>query len=75
MSGPFALSLNGALRKLLFTWGARLTWTAQRQHAAQILNGMDPFFANASFISAYDLDLVRGELALPIDSHPSVVPS
>jgi len=37
MSGLFALSLNGALRKLLFTWGARLTWTAQRQHAAQIL--------------------------------------
>ena len=53
MSGPFALSLNGALRKLLFTWGARLTWTAQRQHAAQILIGMDSFFANASFLTEY----------------------
>jgi len=59
LSGPFALSLNGALRKLLFTWGARLTWTAQRHHAAQILLGMDSFFANASFLSAFDQENVR----------------
>jgi hypothetical protein len=62
MSGPFALSLNEALKKFLFTWGAKLTWTAQRHHAAQILNGMDSFFANASFLSAFDQALVRVEL-------------
>jgi len=75
MSGPFDVSLNGALRKLLFTWGARLTWTAQRQHAAQILNGMESFFANASFLFAFDQDPVRGEPVLTIDHHPCVVPS
>ena len=26
--GPFALSLNGALLKIMNTWGSRLTWTA-----------------------------------------------
>ena len=45
VSGPFALSLNGALTKILYSWGARLTWYAQRRHAAQILIGMDSFFA------------------------------
>jgi hypothetical protein len=73
MAGPFALSLNGALRKLIFTWGARLTWTAQRQHAAQILIGMDSFFANAAFLSDYDQGLVRVES--PLDCHLSPAPS
>jgi hypothetical protein len=75
MSGPFALSLNGALRKLLFTWGARLTWTAQRHHAAQILNGMDSFYANASFLSAYARDHVGVECVLPNDYLPRVTHS
>jgi hypothetical protein len=75
MSGLFALSLNGALRKLLFTWGARLTSTTQRQHASQFLNGMDSFFANASFLSAYDQEHLRKERVLPSDFHPSAVPS
>jgi len=75
MPGPFALPLNGALRKLLFTWGARLTWTAQRLHAAQILNGMDSFFANASFLSAYVQEHVRVEGVLPNDYHLSAMPS
>jgi hypothetical protein len=56
MPGPFALSLNGALRKILYSWGSRLTWTAQRQHATQILAGMDSFFANTSFLFAFDQD-------------------
>jgi hypothetical protein len=60
MSGQFALSLYGALKKLLFTWGARLTWTAQRQHVAQILNGMDSFFANATFLAEYAQDHTCG---------------
>jgi len=52
MKGPFALSLKGALRKILNTWGARLTWTAQRQHAAQTLHSMDTFFSCSSFLSS-----------------------
>jgi hypothetical protein len=28
LQGPFALSINGALLKILNTWGSRLTWTA-----------------------------------------------
>jgi hypothetical protein len=28
LHGPFALSLNSALYKILNTWGSRLTWTA-----------------------------------------------
>ena len=73
MAGPFALSLNGALRKLIFTWGARLTWTAQRQHAAQILTGMNSFFANAAFLSDFDQDVVRVER--PLDCLLSPAPS
>ena len=53
MQGPFALSLNGSLRKILNTWGSRLTWTSQREHAAQIVGGMDAFFTT----SAYGQDL------------------
>ena len=56
MSGPFALSLNGALRKILETWGSRLTWTAQRQHAAQIIGGMESFFSSASILSSFETD-------------------
>ncbi len=49
MQGPFALSLNGALRKILNTWGSRLTWTSQREHAAQIVGGMDAFLSTVSY--------------------------
>jgi hypothetical protein len=52
MKGPFALSMKGALRKILNTWGARLTWTAQRQHAAQTLHNMESFFSCSSFLSS-----------------------
>ena len=48
LQGPFALSINGALLKILNTWGSRLTWTAQREHAAQIVGSMDAFYASVS---------------------------
>jgi hypothetical protein len=54
LKGPFALSINGALRKVQNSRGARLTWSAQRQHAAQTLSGMDSFFGGASFLSTFD---------------------
>ncbi len=53
MKGPFALSMNGALRKILEYWGSRLTWTVQRQHAAQLISGMEAFHSSASFLSSY----------------------
>jgi hypothetical protein len=36
---------------------------------------MDFFSANASFLSAYAQDNVRGERVLPNDYHPSATPS
>ena len=60
MSGPFALTLNGALRKILHTWGARLTWTAQRHHAGQLLKGMTSFFANHLSVDASELRFNQG---------------
>lgn len=60
MRGPFALSMNGALGKIMHTWGSLLTWTAQRQHAAQILGGMDSFFASSSFLHSLDQDFSTG---------------
>jgi hypothetical protein len=53
MQGPFALSINGALRKIIHTWGSRLTWTAQREHAAQIVGGIESFKGYASFVSSF----------------------
>ena len=54
LQGPFALSINGALHKILNTWGSRLTWTAQREHAAQIVGAMDAFSAGAQFLFVLD---------------------
>ena len=51
LQGPFALSLNIALHKILNTWGSRLTWTAQREHAVHIVGAMDSFYASAHFLS------------------------
>jgi hypothetical protein len=46
LQGPFALSINGAFLEILNTWGSRLTWTAQREHAARIVASMDTFYAS-----------------------------
>jgi len=54
LQGPFALSINGALHKILNTWGSRLSWTAQREHAAQIVGALDAFYANAHFFFVLD---------------------
>ena len=34
LNGPFALTHSGALYKIMRTWGSRLTWDAQREHAS-----------------------------------------
>jgi hypothetical protein len=49
LRGPFALTHSGALKKILGTWGARITWTAQREHAGQILRGLQAFHDGVAF--------------------------
>jgi hypothetical protein len=49
LRGPFALSHSAALKYILGTWGARITWTAQREHAGQILRGLQAFHDGAAF--------------------------
>jgi len=56
MQGPFALSLNGALRKILNTWGLRLAWTTHHEHSAQIVGGMDAFL----YVAPYGLGWKNG---------------
>ncbi len=56
--GPFALSLNGALRKVLYTWGSPLPRTAQREHAAYITAGMGVFHACSAFLASCGHDVV-----------------
>ena len=71
MKGPFALSLNGALKKIINTWGSRLTWTAQRHDVApQIIASTDTFFSYVSFLSSYELDAPSTE---PDQDPPLVV--
>ncbi len=43
LRGPFALTHTEALQKILRTWGARITWTAQREYAGHIVRGMQAF--------------------------------
>ncbi len=35
LQGPFAMTHTSALQTILRTWGARITWTAQRVHACR----------------------------------------
>ena len=58
MSSSKAPSLSPSavlsIHKILNTWGSRLTWAAQREHASQIIGAMDAFFADAHFLSVHD---------------------
>ena len=49
LRGPFALTHSGALKKILGTWGARITWTTQREHVGQILRGLHAFHDSVAF--------------------------
>ena len=51
LQGPFAVPPSVALSKVLNCWGARLTWAAQKEHAAQGIRGMESRESAASFIS------------------------
>jgi hypothetical protein len=54
LQGPFALTHTGALQKIMRTWGARITWTAQREHAGQILRGMQAFHDAVTFAKGWE---------------------
>ena len=53
LMGPFALTHSGALHKILRVWGSSLTWTAQREHASQIVKGMQSFYDACAFASGW----------------------
>ena len=52
MMGPFALNMTSAFHKILNHWGFVLTWTAQREHAAQIVRGMESFYSSHAYLSS-----------------------
>jgi hypothetical protein len=57
---PFALTHSGALHKILRTRGARLTWTAQREHASQCVRGMHAFNDIAAFVRMWGSEEKQG---------------
>ncbi len=60
LRGPFALTHSGALHKILRCWGSCLTWTAQREHASQIVRGLQAFYDSASFALNWDNEVAWG---------------
>ena len=40
LRNPFVLTHSGAMHMILTSWGTMLTWSAQREHASQIVTGM-----------------------------------
>ena len=63
LKGPFALPPTVALAKVISSWGARLTWTAQREHAAQIVKAVENHKQGANvFMSS---DAILSSLPLP----------
>jgi hypothetical protein len=50
LQGPFAVPPSVALSKVLNCWGARLTWAAQKEHATQVIRGVESRKSAAAFI-------------------------
>jgi len=50
LQGPFAVPPTVVLAKVLSAWGARLTWTAQREYAAQIIRAVETHKAASYFL-------------------------
>jgi hypothetical protein len=50
LKGPFALTHTAAINHILHAWGGTLTWTLQREHAAQLVKGMLSFWDSMSFL-------------------------
>ena len=52
LQGPLAVPPTVALAKVLSAWGTRLTWTAQREYAAQIIKAVETHKAASAFSTA-----------------------
>jgi hypothetical protein len=48
----FAVPRTVALAKVLSTWGTRLTWAAQREHAIRIIRAVETHKTTIAFISS-----------------------
>ncbi len=51
LQGPFAVPPTVALAKILSSWGARLTWTAQREYAARIIRAVETHKTVVDFLT------------------------
>ncbi len=60
LQGPFALTHSRALHKVLRAWGSCLTWTAQREHASQIVKGMQSFYDANAFARGWGREIGGG---------------
>ena len=58
LQGPFAVPPSVTLSKVLSSWGNRITWTAQRELAAQVIRGSEAHKSFAAFLSSA---AVRGQ--------------
>jgi hypothetical protein len=61
LHGPFASTHSGALHKVLRWWGSCLTWTAQREHASQLVRGMQAFYDSTAFVMSWEGREGRGD--------------
>ncbi len=60
LQGPFAVPPTVALAKVLSAWGARLTWTAQREYATQIIRAVETHKAASDFLETSVAPRVSG---------------
>jgi hypothetical protein len=45
----FCFDSYGGIKKILISWGARITWTVQREHVGKILRGLHAFHDGVAF--------------------------
>jgi hypothetical protein len=61
-----------ALAKIMSTWGEKITWNAQREHAAHIVRAAETHKVVATFISSTG-SAVHGNVGMVLgDNHPAV---
>ena len=71
LQGPFALPPTVALAKILSSRGARLTLTAQREHAAQIVKAVEDHKKASVFLSSA---AIRRSLPMTFDAANKTMP-
>jgi hypothetical protein len=58
ISGSFAMSQGAALAHIMARWGARITWSIQREFAAPLVRAVMAHKASAAFLQALPLTMV-----------------